>query len=172
MGCIRPETAQAAVTLQKPTYDSATDTATWDCVWFRNYWQSDTNGDGVADQNDAKEPIKWRVLSVDGDDVFLLADKNLDCKLYNTSYTSVTWETCTLRSWLNGYGSASNAYGTDYTTDNFMNNAFSVSEQGAIKNTIVVNEDNPYYDTEGGNNTTDKVYLLSIAEASNPAYGV
>ena len=34
-----------------------------------------------------------------------------------------------------------------------------------------MNDDNPYYDTEGGVNTTDKVYLLSIAEASNTAYG-
>ena len=25
---------------------------TWDCVWFGNYWQEDTNGDGKADIND------------------------------------------------------------------------------------------------------------------------
>lgn len=63
---------------------------TWDCVWFGNYWQSDTNGDGKANQNDNKEPIKWRVLSVDGDDAFLLSDYNLDCKKYNETYTKVT----------------------------------------------------------------------------------
>ena len=39
---------------------------TWDCVYFGNYWQNDTNGDGKADQNDNKQPIKWRVLSVNG----------------------------------------------------------------------------------------------------------
>ena len=38
---------------------------TWDCVWFGSYWQEDTNGDGKADKNDAKQPIKWRVLSLD-----------------------------------------------------------------------------------------------------------
>ena len=54
--------------------------STWDCVYFGNYWQNDTNGDGTADKNDAKQPIKWRVLSVNGDDAFLLADKNLDCQ--------------------------------------------------------------------------------------------
>lgn len=32
---------------------------TWDCVYFGNYWQNDTNGDGTADQQDDKEPIKW-----------------------------------------------------------------------------------------------------------------
>lgn len=146
---------------------------TWDCVYFGNYWQNDTNGDGVADKNDEKEPIKWRVLSVDGDDAFLLADKNLDVQRYNDNEeeTDVTWETCTLRSWLNGYGKDSNACEIDYSESNFLNNAFSLSEQDAIKNTIVVNEDNPYYSTEGGDNTEDKVYLLSIEEAMNEDYG-
>lgn len=49
--------------------------------------------------------------------------------------------------------------------------AFTVSEQAAIQYTTVVNEDNPYYGTEGGNNTMDQVYPLSIAEVSNTAYG-
>lgn len=144
---------------------------TWDCIYFGNYWQNDTNGDGTADKNDEKEPIKWRVLSVDGDNAFLLADCNLDAKPYNEEYTDITWEFCTLRSWLNGYGEDSNACGTDYSSDNFIDAAFSPSEQTAIFDTVVVNEDHPYYRTEGGNDTTDKVYLLSIAEASNVTYG-
>mgnify|MGYP000763249961 CR=1 FL=1 len=68
----------------------------------------------------------------------------------------MTWATCTLRTWLNV---------------TFLNTAFTSAEQAAIKNTTVVNEDNPYFGTEGGENTIDKVYLLSIAEASNTAYG-
>ena len=146
---------KAAVTLQNPTTDG-NGVTTWDCIYFGNYWQNDTNGDGKADQNDQKEPIKWRVLSVNGNDAFLLADKNLDDKLYNKEHTSVTWATCTLRTWLN---------------DTFLNTAFKSAEQAAIKNTIVVNEDHPSCGTEGGENTNDKVYLLSIAEASNTAYG-
>ncbi len=35
----------------------------------------------------------------------------------------------------------------------------------------MVNDDNPDYGTEGGNDTTDKVYLLSINEVTNTAYG-
>ena len=144
---------------------------TWDCVWFGNYWQEDTNGDGKADENDAKTPIKWRVLSVDGDDAFLLADKNIDVQRYNKNYVDVTWETCTMRSWLNGYGAEANQPGEDFGTNNFLNNAFSKSEQSAIRTTNVVNDDNPEYGTEGGNDTSDKVYLLSIDEVTNPAYG-
>lgn len=144
---------------------------TWDCVWFGNYWQEDTNGDGKADKCDAKQPIKWRVLSVDGDDAFLLADKNLDCKKYNDGDKGVTWEACTMRSWLNGYGAEANRDGKDYQDDSFLNHAFSEVQQSAIRVTNVVNDDNPYLGTEGGNDTLDKLYLLSIAEVGNPAYG-
>ena len=131
--------------LSNPTISNGV--TTWDCIYFGNYYQSNSS---------TKEPIKWRVLSVDGNDAFLLADQNLDDKPYNEEYTDVTWATCTLRTWLN---------------DTFLNTAFTSAEQAAIKNTTVVNDDNPYTGTEGGENTTDKVYLLSIAEASNTAYG-
>ena len=144
----------------------------WDCVYFGNYWQEDTNGDGEADTSDAKQPIKWRVLNVNGNDAFLLADMNLDCKPYNYIYTrGITWETCTLRSWLNGYGSSSNSYGTNFNYSNFIDTAFNLSEQSAIKTTTVVNADNSAYDIEGGNNTLDKIYLLSLDEVENGAYG-
>ena len=147
--------AKAAVSLQNPT-TNGNGVTTWDCIYFGNYWQNDTNGDGKADQNDQKEPIKWRVLSVHGNDAFLLADQTLDAKPYNEECENVTWATCTLRTWLN---------------NTFLNTAFTSAEQAAIKNTTVVNDDNPKYGTEGGENTTDKVYILSIAEASNTAYG-
>ena len=132
------------------------DVTTWDCVTFGNYWQEDTNGDGKVDQTDEKQPIKWRVLSVDGDDAFLLADQNLDCQPYNTDDAAVTWENCSLRKWLN---------------QDFLNAAFSEGEQNAILETEVVNEDNPQFKTEGGNNTKDKVYLLSISEVISEDYG-
>ncbi len=155
--------------LKNPTRENGV--TTWDCIWFGNYWQEDTNGDGKADMNDEKTPIKWRVLSVEGDDVFLLADKSLDFQKYNASYTDVTWETCTLRSWLNGYGAEENVCQKDCSSVNFMDYAFTSEEQSAIKTTNVVNDDNPKYGIEGGTNTSDKVYLLSIDEVSDPQYG-
>ena len=78
-----------------------------------------------------------------------------------------------MRSWLNGYGASENAggdSGTDYTSDNFIGAAFSEKEQAAIADTEVVNDDNPDYGTEGGNGTTDKIFLLSIAEALSNSY--
>ena len=72
-------------------------------------------------------------------------------KPYNEEWTDVTWETCTLRTWLN---------------EDFYTTAFSKKERGYIAETLVKNEDNPEYGTVGGNDTRDKVFLLSIGEAT------
>lgn len=149
------ESAKAAtLNLHNPTMINGV--STWDCVYFGTYWQNDTNGDGIADQNDAKEPIKWRVLQVDGDDVFLMSDKNLDCQKYNNNEVDITWETCSLRTWL---------------YSNFYRKAFSTAEQNAIKVTTVENGKNEVYGTSGGKATEDKVYIPSIKEVTNTNYG-
>lgn len=123
------------------------DISTWDCIWFGNYYQNNDK---------TKEPVKWRVLSVNGDDAFLLADKVLDCQQYNSDTRSL-WENCTLRKWLN---------------EDFYNTAFSYIEQDAIKTTTVVDTSAMEYDAvKSGNDTNDKIYLLSITEVTNPEYG-
>lgn len=146
------EPAEIPTTVNNPIV--ADGYTTWDCVYFGNYWQSDTNRDGTADRKDDKQPIKWRVLSVDGDDAFLLADKNLDSQAYHTSESYVSWETCYLREWLN------------YA---FLYAAFSTEEQNAIRLTSVYTP--PEYDFEKACTTEDYVYLLSLDEVQNPAYG-
>ena len=153
---------------------NADGSVTYDCVWFGNYWQDDTNGDGEADTKDNKTPIKWRVLSASDDDLFLLADKILDAKAYNTTYTSITWEKSTVRSWLNGYGADQNECMTDYLGDNFIDRAFDQPEQAAIKNSFVDNsiaQCNTSWSTKGGNDTYDKLFFLSYKESITEAYG-
>lgn len=140
-----------------------------DNVYFGNYFQSNKS---------TKDPVKWRVLSNTGGKLFLLSDQNLDVFQYHTEQEYVTWETSTMRSWLNGYEASKNEggeNGIDYTRDNFLDIAFSANEQAAIAQTPVVNDDNKddeIYGTdgEGGNDTTDRIFLLSIAEASNSSY--
>lgn len=156
----------AAISLKNPQ-SSADGTVTWDCIYFGNYPQGKAKNGRYK-----KEPIKWRVLSIDGDDAFLLADRILSAKSYNGTYVPVTWETCTLRSWLNGYNGSMNVKGFDYSSNNFLETAFNAEEQSAIFTTEVVNEDNPEYGTEGGKNTEDKVFLLSMSEAMNQQYGL
>ena len=113
------------------------------------------------------EPIKWRVLSTDGNQALLLSDIALDDQRYHTASESVTWETSTLRSWLNGYGAWSNQQSVDYRQKNFLGSAFTASEQAAIISTLLENTDNLSYGTEGGNNTTDKIFLLSESNVWN-----
>ena len=98
------------------------------------------------------EPIKWRVLNTDGKEAFLLADVALDDQKYNTDFTNVTWETCSMRKWLN---------------KQFINTAFSLGEKNAIPVKRIVNKDNIRYGTKGGENTSDKVFLLSESEVWN-----
>ena len=146
-GHIKPISKAAEHGLSNPRV-AQDDTVTWDCIYFGNYWQNDTNGDGKADQNDEKEPIKWRVLSVDGNDAFLLSDMTLDAKPYNEENKFVTWENCTLRNWLN---------------DSFYNIAFTEKEKSVITETKAV--------TSRGDGVLDKVSILSNIDAGNTSYG-
>ena len=102
------------------------------------------------------EPIKWKVLQNDEQSLLLLADKGMDCKNYHEKEANVTWETSDLRKWLNG---------------NFYSLAFDENEQNAIIEQTLVNEKNGFENTHGGRDTLDKVYLLSLSDVSNKAYG-
>ena len=113
-------------------------------IKFGSYEQDNNTSNG-------KEEIEWLVLKVEGDKALVISKYALDCQQYNTSYTDVTWETCSLRKWLNG---------------TFINNAFSLDEQNMIQSTTVTAEKNPSHSTSPGNNTTDKVFLLSITEVN------
>ncbi|MCR4584939.1 MAG: DUF6273 domain-containing protein [Lachnospiraceae bacterium] len=95
------------------------------------------------------DPIEWEVLGSDENGTLLVSRYVLDAKPYNTEMKAVTWENCSLRSWLN---------------NEFMNKAFTEREQARINNTKLKNEDNPYFEYEGGNDTSDRVFLLSLDE--------
>ena len=134
-------------------------------LYFGTYQQS---SDGNGGYN--IDPIKWRVLENAEGQLFLLSDQNLDVKPYNSSSTSITWEKSTIRSWLNGYEASENNSGTDYSSNNFIDAAFSSVEKVAIADTYVYNKNNPSYSTSSGENTTDQIFLLSIEEANNSSY--
>ena len=70
-------------------------------------------------------------------------------------------------SWLNGYESGYNKQFVDYRQKNFLGSAFNTSEQEAIANSSLENADNITYGTEGGNDTTDKIFLLSESDVWN-----
>ena len=86
----------------------------------------------------------------------VLSKRALDRLPYNAEKTNVTWETCSLRKWLN---------------EKFYANAFNKTEQDLIKTVTLKNYDNPEYNTPGGNDTEDKVFLLSFYDMINTDYG-
>ena len=97
--------------------------------------------------------VEWLVLDKKDGKALLISKYCLDAKEYdkNENNEFVTWETSTLRQWLNSC---------------FINEAFTDEEKALICDTYLQNPDNPEYGTDGGNDTTDKVFLLSIDETS------
>ena len=120
---------------------------------IKNIKVGDTYTFGAYEQDNStsngKEAIEWTVLDKDGMSLLLISKQALDCQQYNTSYTDVTWESCSLRKWMNV---------------TFLSKAFNAEEQAQIQNTTVSADKNPEYNTNPGNATTDKVFLLSINE--------
>ncbi len=96
------------------------------------------------------QPLRWRVLEVQDETVLLLTEKCIELLPYNDECVPITWETCTLRSWMNG---------------DFIRKAFSKVEQEALAVSDISNAYNLKHSIWGGNNTQDKVFTLSIKEA-------
>ncbi len=113
-------------------------------ITFGAYEQDNNSANG-------KEDIEWLVLTKENDKMLVISKYALDGELYNTSETDVTWETCSLRKWLN---------------DDFINSVFSAEEKDMISTVTVPADKNPKYSTNPGNATTDKVFLLSIDEVN------
>lgn len=150
---------------------------TWDCLWFGKYPQKqiteedgaiysvlkneinwDLNNDVIINgskyhktENDyfKYEPIKWRVLHYENSEAFLLADAILDSQAYHSENEEIDWEKSSIRAWLN---------------NEFINKAFSNEENKAINTVELINKDNSKYGTQGGKNTSDKLFLLSLSE--------
>ncbi|MBQ1378266.1 MAG: hypothetical protein IIY77_09870 [Lachnospiraceae bacterium] len=113
-----------------------------DSVFFGLYEQDNDTSDG-------EEYIEWRVLEKTGDRMLIISVYALDCLQYNEEDTAVTWETCSLRRWMNG---------------SFFKSAFSPDEQRMIRPAAVTADSNPRYSTPAGKDTEDRVFLLSISE--------
>ena len=105
--------------------------------------------------SNGKEEIEWLVLKLKDGKALVISKYALDCKLYNDERVAVTWETCTLRKWLN---------------NDFFDSAFSADEKTLIPTVTVSADKNPEYSTNPGNATQDQVFLLSITEAENYLY--
>ena len=107
-------------------------------------------GNYPQDKDGTEKPIEWIVMKNEGNQVLLLSKYVLDAKPYNEEFEKVTWETSDIRKWLN---------------NEFYTTAFNKTEKAKIQASLIKNEDNSEYGTSGGNDTEDKVFLLSEKEA-------
>ena len=81
------------------------------------------------------KPIAWKIMKTESNKMLLLAEKPIAQKPFTDDIKKITWETSSLRSWLN---------------DEFIN-SFSIEQQNQIISTTI-------------GNTNDKVFLLSVDE--------
>ncbi|MDD6588579.1 MAG: DUF6273 domain-containing protein, partial [Anaerobutyricum hallii] len=107
-------------------------------------------GNYPQDKDGTEKPIEWIVMKNEGNQVLLLSKYVLDAKPYNEEWEGVTWQTSDIRQWLN---------------NEFYATAFNKSEKAKIQTSLIKNEDNSEHGTSGGNDTEDKVFLLSEKEA-------
>ena len=110
-----------------------------DYIRFGNWnmgWYDDDIGEYVTEPE--KTGIEWEVLSYseDGKSALVISKYVLEDRKYNQKFKNVSWETCTLRKWLN---------------EDFYNTAFTEKEKSLIK--PVAHE-----------NVEDRVFLLSDDE--------
>ena len=99
----------------------------------------------------------WRILDIQGNQALIITDRIIMHSTYHHASEAVTWEASEIRQWLNSEFFAS----------------FSPADRARIVETYVVNDDNPWdfvewgghHNTPAGNNTRDRIFLLSIDEA-------
>ena len=106
-----------------------------------------------GDAANGKEPIEWLVLARDGDKALLLSKYALDHQSFMPFYEPVTepftWESCSLRQWLNS---------------TFLNAAFSAEEQRRLLTATVITAPGGRKGSENPFTTEDRVFLLSDTE--------
>ncbi|GHU60168.1 hypothetical protein FACS1894171_0520 [Clostridia bacterium] len=99
------------------------------------------------------KPIEWQALAVDttAQKALLIPKEMVGSRSFNDNGEGTTWENSSIRKWLN---------------NEFYNTAFSAQQKAFILETDLENKANAEYNTGGGANTKDKVFLLSVDEAT------
>jgi len=93
--------------------------------------------------------LQWRIIDKKDRNILIISEHIIEQRPYNDIWRDVTWENCSLREYLN---------------NDFFNNQFALEEQARIVDTRNTSHKNPWYDIEEGNQTVDKIFLLSLEE--------
>ncbi len=137
-------TQEVLLNEKENVFPSNTSALVGDVITFGSYEQDN-------DLSDGQEPIEWLILAAEENHYLLISKYVLDAQRYNEESEYVTWETCSLREWLN---------------TEFLQRAFSDREKARIETKSVPADRNPNSSANPGDTTWDKVFLLSIPEAT------
>lgn len=98
---------------------------------------------------------EWRILDIQDDTALIITENIIEQRPYNNYSGDVTWVDSSLREYLNGE----------------FYNKFTKDEQSRIIPVWNKNQDNQWYGSQGGEDTLDYIYLLSIEEAVCKYFG-
>lgn len=90
----------------------------------------------------------WQVLEIKNDRALIITECIIEQRPYHDDYTDITWADCSLREYLNG-----EFYDTFVTVD-----------KSRIIPVLNKNLNNQWYGTDGGADTRDSIFLLSLDE--------
>ena len=115
-----------------------------DTIFFGNYEQNNNLADG-------KEAIEWIILKKDSSNnsAILISKYILDCLPFNGFSENVTWETSSLRHYMNS---------------NMLNEMFNSIEQKCIFPTFLLNSRNLFNNAYSGEATYDLIFIPGIDE--------
>lgn len=97
----------------------------------------------------------WQVLDVQKDRALIITECIIEQRPYHEAYSDITWADCSLRKYLNGE----------------FYEKFNAADQSRIISVINKNPDNQWYGTNGGVDTQDNIFLLSIEEVACKYFG-
>lgn len=106
---------------------------------------------GFDESINGKKELEWRVLSVESNKALLITDRQVVKAKFNSDDSVSSWANCNIRNWLNS---------------TFYNKTFGKKQKQMIAATQIAQGINPKYKTVQEKNSIDKVFLLSIAEAT------
>ncbi len=90
----------------------------------------------------------WRVLDMRDGAALLITEEIIEKRPYHDTYRDITWAGCSLRKYLNG---------------EFLGR-FGEADRSRIISVTNNNPDNPWFGTNGGEDTQDRVFLLDIED--------
>jgi hypothetical protein len=91
---------------------------------------------------------EWRVLDVQNNAALIISEEIIEQRPYHDVYVDITWADCSLRTYLN-----SEFY-----------EKFNERDKSKIIPVTNKNPDNPWYGANGGDDTKDKIFILSLED--------